>query len=96
MGGRAGAGRGPSFKIHILNEYRKISYLYCKLCRFKSGVYIFSNHRLKTVWRSEMSFLAQRGEQLWDVLTVPNGVISFLLIPLWFTFLVLFCRENSG
>ena len=62
---------------------------------FKSGVY-FSNHKLKTVWRSEMSFLAQRGEQPWDVLTVPNGVISFLLIPLWFPFLVLFCRENSG
>lgn len=43
-----------------------------------------------------MSFLAQQGEQPWDVLTVPDGVISFLLIPLWFTFLVLFCRENSG
>ena len=42
-----------------------------------------------------MSFLAQRGEQPWDVLTVPDGVITVLLIPLWFTFLVLFCRENS-
>lgn len=67
----AGAGRGASFQVRM--SIRKIGYLYCKLCGFKSGVYIFSNHKLKQFGEVKCPFLAQRGEQPWDVLTVPDG-----------------------